>query len=68
MFFRVTPTVIQSYLDKKLSLREIICGLEEGFVYFVEIDDEANFLNPKIVKISSIPEDYLPSSQSYYNM
>lgn len=66
MFFRVTPTVIQSYLDKKLSLREIICGLEEGFVSFVEIDDEANFLNPKIVKISSIPEEYLPSSQSYY--
>lgn len=66
MFFRVTPTVIQSYLDKKLSLREIICGLEEGFVSFVEIDDEANFLNTKIVKISSIPEEYLPSSQSYY--
>lgn len=67
MFFRVTPTVIQSYLDKKLSLREIICGLEEGFVSFVEIDDEANFLNTKIVKISSIPEEYLPSSQSYYS-
>lgn len=66
MFFRVTPTVIQSYLDKKLSLREIICGLEEGFVSFVEMDDEANFLNTKIVKISSIPEEYLPSSQSYY--
>lgn len=66
MFFRVTPTVIQSYLDKKLSLRDIICGLEEGFVSFVEIDDEANFLNTKIVKISSIPEEYLPSSQSYY--
>ena len=66
MFFRVTPTVIQSYLDKKLSLREIICGLEEGFVSFVEIDEEANFLNTKIVKISSIPEEYLPSSQSYY--
>ena len=66
MFFRVTPTVIQSYLDKKLSLREIICGLEEGFVSFVEINDEANFLNTKIVKISSIPEEYLPSSQSYY--
>lgn len=66
MFFRVTPTVIQSYLDKRVSLRDIICGLEEGFVTFVEIDDEANFLNPKIVKISSIPEDYLPSSQSYY--
>lgn len=66
MFFRVTPTVIQSYLDKKLSLREIICGLEEGFVSFVEIDDEAIFLNTKIVKISSIPEEYLPSSQSYY--
>lgn len=66
MFFRVTPTVIQSYLDKKLSLREIICGLEEGFVSFVEIDDEANFLNTKIVKISSIPEEYLSSSQSYY--
>lgn len=66
MFYRVTPTVIQSYLDKKLSLREIICGLEEGFVSFVEIDDEANFLNTKIVKISSIPEEYLPSSQSYY--
>lgn len=66
MFFRVTPTVIQSYLNKKLSLREIICGLEEGFVSFVEIDDEANFLNTKIVKISSMPEEYLPSSQSYY--
>lgn len=66
MFFRVTPSVIQSYLDKKLSLRDIIYKLEEGFVTFVEIDDEANFLNPKIVKIDSIPEDYLPSPQSYY--
>ena len=52
MFFRTNTTIIQSYLDKKISLRDIILGLNERFVYIVEVDDDSNFLNTRIVSLS----------------
>lgn len=67
MFFRTNTTIIQSYLDKKISLRDIILGLNERFVYLVEVDDNSNFLNTRIVSLSSLPEEYLPTQQSYYS-
>ena len=67
MFFRTNTTIIQSYLDKKISLRDIILGLNERFVYIVEVDDDSNFLNTRIVSLSSLPEEYLPTQHSYYS-
>lgn len=67
MFFRIHPNVIQKYLDKKISLKNVILGLEEQYVYFVEVDDESNFLNPRIVALNELPEEYLPTDRSFYN-
>lgn len=67
MFFRTNTTIIQRYLDKKISLRDIILGSNERFVYFVEVDDNSNFLNARIVSLDSLPDEYLPTQHSFYN-
>ena len=67
MFFRTNTTIIQRYLDKRISLRDVILGLDEQFVYFVEVDDDSNFLNPRIVSLASLPSEYLPTQHSYYS-
>lgn len=66
MFFRTTTLVIQKYLDKKISLRDVILSLSEQYVFFVEVDDDSNFVNPRIVALQSIPQEYLPTEKSYY--
>ena len=57
---------IQRYLDKKIPLHSIISDPNDGFVYAVDIDSNAVYHNVKAVKIKDLPENYLPSLDSYY--
>jgi len=58
---------IQQYLDKKISLHSIVSDPNDGFVYAVDIDSNAVYHNIKVVKINDLPENYLPSFESYYD-
>lgn len=66
MFFRTNSTIIQKYLDRKISLRNVILSLDEQYVYFVEVDDDLNFVNSRIVTLPTVPQEYLPSENSFY--
>ena len=57
---------IQHYLEKKINLRTIILEANDGFVYSVDIDDALNYSNIKAVPIDALPDDYIPTEESFY--
>lgn len=67
LVFRVGITTLQQYVDKKISLLDVMRQLDEGFVYLVDVDDKGNAKQPLIVFLSNLPNDYLPDADSYYD-
>ena len=57
---------IQQYLEKKITLHSIITQPNDGFVYTVDIDNNIDYHNTKIVPIANLPEEYTPMENSYY--
>jgi len=57
---------IQQYLEKKINLRTLIVETNDCFVYSVDIDDDLNYTNIKAVPIEALPEDYIPTEESFY--
>ncbi|KAA6325305.1 hypothetical protein EZS27_025470 [termite gut metagenome] len=58
---------IQQYLEKKIPLHRIISESNDGFLYLVDIDSEVQYHNIQLVEVNNLPEDYIPSKDSYYN-
>lgn len=67
IIIRTDIFTIQKYLDKKIPLSNIITSPNDGFVYIVDIDENIQYNNCKIVSIAQLPEDYTPTDDSYYN-
>lgn len=67
LIIRTDIFTIQEYLDKKITLYDVITNPNDGFVYLIDIDDETNFSNCQIVQISQLPDDYIPAEDSFYN-
>ena len=57
---------IQNYLERKINLRSLTVEANDGFVYSVDIDDDLNYTNIKVVPIEALPDDYIPSEESFY--
>ena len=58
---------IQQYLDKKINLRSLFMKPNDGFVFSVDIDDNINYTNIKFVPIEALPEEYIPTEDSFYS-
>ena len=58
---------IQKYIDRKISLYEIIKQPNDGFVYMVDIDENATCLQCKLIQVIDIPEDYIPTLDSFFD-
>jgi len=67
LIIRTDILSIQQYLDKKNPLYSIVSNPNDGFVYAVDIDSDAVYHNVKVIKINDLPENYLPSPESYYD-
>lgn len=67
LVFRIGITSLQQYVDKKLSLLDVIRQLDEGFVYLIDVNSEGNATQPLIVFLDNLPEDYFPDADSYYD-
>lgn len=67
LVFRVGITSLQKYVDKKMSLLDVIRQLDDGFVYFVDVDVDGKMTTPKILFLNQLPDDYLPEADSYYD-
>ena len=66
MFIRVDVHTLKEYLDKKISLYQLIVNSNDGLVRFVDINNNIDYHNIKAVPIGDIPDDYLPEQDSYY--
>lgn len=66
LVLRVSLANLQKYIDKELSLRELIETPNDGYLYSVDIDNNINYHNIKLIQPSALPEEYLPGADSYY--
>ncbi len=66
LVIRVSLASLQRFMAKDLSLRELIDSPNDGFLYSVNVDNDINYHDVKLVQPTDLPEDYLPASDSYY--
>lgn len=67
IILRTDLLTIQKYIDKKISLKEILTQPEDGFVYVADIDDSICYQSIQILLADEIPTEYIPQDNSYYN-
>lgn len=65
LVLRVSLANLQKYIGGKSSLRELIESPNDGYLYSVDVDNDINYHNVKLVQPSALPEDYLPESDSF---
>ena len=66
LVLRVSLSRLQKYFGKEQSLRELIDNPNDGYLYSVDVDNDVNYHDVKLIQPSAIPEDYLPEPDSYY--
>ena len=66
LVLRVSLASLQKYIGKDLTLRELLEHPNDGYLYVVNIDNSLAYHDIKLGQPSSLPDDYLPESDSYY--
>lgn len=67
LIFRATTRMLNQFLTRQVTLRELILAADPNLMFIVDRDIH---LHPKaVVKIhpSTLPEQYLPETDSYYD-
>lgn len=67
IIFRTDLLTIQNYVEKKISLKEIINHPTDDFVYIVDIDDNLCYNNVQLLLANEIPTEYIPQNNSYFD-
>ena len=67
LVFRVKRKSLIKYLERELSLRDLVLSPIDGFQYLLDIDDHLNVKNAYVVQPDNLPESYIPGKNSYYN-
>ena len=63
---RVSLANLQKYMDKELSLRQLIDSPNDGYLYCFDVDNNLHYHNILLVQPADLPADYLPATDSYY--
>lgn len=66
LIIRTSLEEIQSYVSKKITLRNVIEDVFDGLIYSVDIDNDCHYNNLQMLKVLNLPEDYLPAADSKY--
>ncbi len=66
LVLRVGLPNLQKYMAKDISLRELIESPNDGYLYSVDIDNNINYHDVKLVQPADLPAEYLPTVDSYY--
>jgi len=66
LVLRVSLSNLQKYMVKDMTLRELIESPNDGYLYCVDVDNDINYHNVKLVQPADLPEEYLPAKESYY--
>lgn len=66
LVLRVSLSSLQKYMAKDISLRQLIEAPNDGYLYQVDVDNDINYHDVKLVQPADLPEEYLPTIDSYY--
>lgn len=66
LVLRVSLAALQKYIGKEITLRELIENPNDGYLYSVDVSNDIRYHDVKLVQPSSLPEAYLPETESYY--
>ncbi len=66
LLLELEEQTIFDYLTKLITLRQIISS-NQNFIYRIEQDFNGNIINADITQNSALPENYLPTEDSYLN-
>lgn len=66
LYFRIDNNTLSLYLAKELSLREVIIRQANPICFMVDIDNQVNYHNNKVIIWDNFPMDLLPDADSYY--
>ena len=66
LVLRVSLANLQKYVGGEISLRELIESPNDGYLYTVDVNNDVNYHDVKLVQPSALPEEYLPEADSYY--
>ena len=66
LVFRVSDKELNSYLTKRVTLRDLLINPSDGFVYAINLDADLHITNVHILDPQSVPIDYIPDDNSYY--
>lgn len=62
-----TPNnILDDYLNKKISLRDVFHSSKTGYLYLADFDQNVFYSGAWMVLPGELPNDYLPTSDSFY--
>jgi hypothetical protein len=67
LLFRVDKQQLRDFFLRKETLFQLIKHNSQGFIYIIDIDENIEYTNKKIVSINNIPKNYFPSVHSFYD-
>lgn len=67
LVFRVPQDRITAYVQKQVSLRDLILRAADGMAYVADIDDALIPTHVYFLHVDAVPPSYLPPEQSFYN-
>lgn len=67
IIFRTDIPTIQKYIEKKISLKEVLSHPIDGLVYIADIDADIIYRSIQLILSEEIPSEYIPSQDSFFN-
>lgn len=64
--FRVSREQLTRYVDRRVTLRNLVLDPPDGFLYLADMTDDLSFEGVQIVQPSDLPDSYRPSQDSLY--
>jgi hypothetical protein len=64
--FRTASAGLSAFLNKNVTLRELVTHPSDGFLYVADLNAASDFGDVWIIPAAELPVAYLPASNSYY--
>ncbi len=66
LVFRVKKRSLIEYLERKLTLRDLVISPIDGIQYLIEMNDDLKVINTYITQPNDLLKSYIPDENSYY--
>ncbi len=66
LVFKTTPSLLFDFFAGRINSIDLILLNPDGFVYFIDMDNDLNYQKILLTKTKDIPVDYMPLHDSFY--